>query len=93
MRFIRLIVRRVVRGLGHLDFSILSLNGDSKVPIFLFLSVPFCSTCFIALRWNSIIYVGSRLLMLTIYFAVATVLELVRNLFGACSGLFRYAFS
>ena len=41
MRFIRLIVRRVVRGLGHLDFSILSLNGDSKVPIFLFLSVPF----------------------------------------------------
>jgi len=25
----------VVRGLGHLDFSILSLNGDSKVPIFL----------------------------------------------------------
>ena len=39
MRFIRLIVRRVVRGLGHLDFSsILSLNGDSKVPIFLFLS-------------------------------------------------------
>jgi len=26
----------VVRGLGHLDFSILSLNGDSKVPIFLF---------------------------------------------------------
>ena len=37
MRFIRLIVRRVVRGLGHLDFSsILSLNGDSKVPIFLF---------------------------------------------------------
>lgn len=35
MRFIRLIVRRVVRGLGHLDFSILSLNGDSKVPIFL----------------------------------------------------------
>jgi hypothetical protein len=41
VRFIRLIVRRVVRGLGHLDFSILSLNGDSKVPIFLFLSVPF----------------------------------------------------
>ena len=41
MRFIRLIVRRVVRGLGHLDFSILSLNGDSKVPIFPFLSVPF----------------------------------------------------
>ena len=42
MRFIRLIVRRVVRGLGHLDFSILSLNGDSIVPIFLvslFLSV------------------------------------------------------
>lgn len=43
MRFIRLIVRRVVRGLGHLDFSMLSsLNGDSsKVPIFfsLFLSV------------------------------------------------------
>ena len=38
MRFIRLIVRRVVRGLGHLDFSILSLNGDSKVPIFLSLS-------------------------------------------------------
>ena len=34
-------MRRVVRGLGHLDFSILSLNGDSKVPIFLFLSVPF----------------------------------------------------
>ena len=31
-------MRRVVRGLGHLDFSILSLNGDSKVPIFLFLS-------------------------------------------------------